>query len=257
MRPVRRGASPISGNFSDYKQAKPYLVSRIGSNLFKGLHIASYCSYCERSITTELAVEHLQPKGLEVNGIQLYAHLVGTWTNFLLACKNCNSTKSSKNVVLSDFLLPDRDNTFIAYEYLQDGTIDIKALPGHLYNCAEKTLKLVGLDKAVVYTTDENGRTIALDRVSQRMQIWLLALDSKNDLDLEPNSEGTKNGVVKTALASGFFSIWMKVFEDNADMRNRLIDAFAGTRESGCFDANGQTISPAPNPDHLDCGGKI
>lgn len=41
-------------------------------------------------------------------------------------------------------------------------------------------------------------------------------------------------------------------------MRNRLIDAFAGTRESGCFDPiTTEAISPAPNPDNLDCGGKL
>jgi hypothetical protein len=40
-------------------------------------------------------------------------------------------------------------------------------------------------------------------------------------------------------------------------MRHRLIDAFPGTRESGCFDPqNSDLIQPAPNPDHLPHGGK-
>ncbi|MFZ4698895.1 MAG: hypothetical protein ACOYMG_02485, partial [Candidatus Methylumidiphilus sp.] len=66
-----------------------------------------------------------------------------------------------------------------------------------------------------------------------------------------------RKGVVRTALASGFFSIWMTVFHDDTNMLNRLIDAFPGTRGSGCFDANGKPISPAPNPDLMPDGGKI
>jgi hypothetical protein len=258
MRPVRRGANPISGDFSDYKKAKPELVSRIGSGWFNGIHVASYCSYCERRFETNLAVEHIQPKGLKVGSIKPYAHLVGTWTNFLLACVNCNSTKKDKDVVLSEVLLPDRDNTFIAYEYLKDGTINITAPSRHLYNCAEETLKMVGLDKAAIHTADANGRTIALERVFQRMNAWLYISDSKQTIDSEPNSEATRKATVRFALATGFFSIWIKVFEDDADMRNRLIDAFAGTRESGCFDSvTTAVITPAPNPDGLAHGGKL
>ncbi|MFT3776257.1 MAG: hypothetical protein QM820_63745 [Minicystis sp.] len=49
----------------------------------------------------------------------------------------------------------------------------------------------------------------------------------------------------------------MTVFQGDADMRNRIIDAFAGTRASGCFDpATTEPRSPAPNPDGLAHGGK-
>jgi hypothetical protein len=258
MRPVRRGKSPITGDYADYKKAKIDLVSRIGSGWFNNIHIASYCSYCELPIELYLAVEHIQPKGLEINSIKPYEHLKGTWTNFLLACWQCNSIKSDRDVVLSNFLLPDRDNTFIAYDYLQDGTIKVNIPAGHLYDCAKRTLELVGLDKKASSCVDENGKTIALDKITQRMNTWLSALDSKNDIDSEPNNEIAKKATIKFALRTGFFSIWMKVFEDNADMRNRLIDAFAGTRESGCFDPiTTASISPTPNPDNLDYGGKL
>ena len=258
MRPVRRGASPISGNFTDYEKAKPDLVRRIGSGWHHNAQIASYCSYCERIIETSLAVEHIQAKKLEVNGIQPYAHLIGKWTNFLLACVNCNSTKKTKNVVLSEFLLPDRDNTFIAYEYLQDGTIAIRAPIGHLYDCAEKTLKLVGLDKKPSVVLDSNDNEIASDRISQRKNTWVLASHYKNRLDLEPNNQFAKDVIISLAVSKGFFSIWMKVFENDTDMRNRLIDAFAGTRESGCFaPITTAIVTPAPNPDQLANGSKI
>jgi 5-methylcytosine-specific restriction endonuclease McrA len=258
MRPVRRGANPITGDFTNYEKAKPDLVKRIGSGWHNNIQIASYCSYCERPIALYLAVEHIQPKGLKVGLIKPYEHLKGSWTNFLLACWNCNNDKGSDDVVLSEVLLPDRNNTFIAYEYLQDGTIDIKAPIGHLYDCAKSTLKLVGLDKKPSIVLDSNDNEIALDRISQRENVWLIASGYKNKLDSQPNNQLAKDAIISLALATGFFSIWMKVFEKDADMRNRLIDSFAGTRESGCFNPiTTVNISPAPNPDNLDCGGKI
>jgi len=54
MRPIRRGASPRPGDFSNYRESLPDLVSRLGR----------YCSYCELLIPVQLAVEHIQPKGL-------------------------------------------------------------------------------------------------------------------------------------------------------------------------------------------------
>lgn len=256
MRPVCRGVNPIGKDFVKYEDAKPFLVSRIGSGWFDGIQVASYCSYCERPIGTNLAVEHVQPKGLLIGLIKPYANLGCTWENFLLACVNCNSTKGSKNVVLTDVLLPDRDNTFSAFEYKQDGTVNSPlAGPGKAF--AEATLAMVGLDQAATQVLDENMRSIALERVSQRMNTWLLAQSSKDDLDNEPLSEGVRRGIVKTALSQGFFSIWMKVFENDQDIRNRLIDAYSGTRESGCF-MPGTTLAncPGPNPDLLPSGGK-
>jgi 5-methylcytosine-specific restriction endonuclease McrA len=78
MRPVFRNASPQADDYDDYRHSFPELVGRIGM----------YCSYCERRIATNLAVEHIQPKSLPA-----YAHLAGRWNNFLLGCVNCNSTK--------------------------------------------------------------------------------------------------------------------------------------------------------------------
>jgi hypothetical protein len=50
----------------------------------------------------------------------------------------------------------------------------------------------------------------------------------------------------------------MEVFRADPAIRNRLIDAFAGTRESGCFDAQTSApVTPAPNPDQLPHGSKL
>lgn len=243
MRPVRRGPSPKPHDFANYRDAFPELVLRLGL----------FCSYCERRIPTQLAVEHIQPQALPQ-----YAALKGRWENFLLACVNCNSTKSDKNIVLANALLPDRDNTFVAFTYAQDGTVGIDgALPPIAASQAQATLKLVGLDKAIAEATDCNGTLVAIDRVAQRMETWLLALTSKDDLDTEPQSTALRRQIVRTAVESGFFSIWMAAFASDADMRGRLIDAFAGTRGSACFDpSTAVPVRPAPNPDALPHGGK-
>ena len=245
MRPIRRGASPQAEDFDPYATAQPYLVSRLGM----------YCSYCERRICTNLAVEHIQPKVLAE-----FAHLEGTWTNYLLACVNCNSTKSAKPVNLHDTLLPDRDNTFVAFSYLKDGSVVPSAAVDErgMRAMAEATLALTGLDRANRGILDENDKEVALDRASQRREAWLVALANRDEIEAGPHLIPLRDAAVRVALATGFFSIWMTVFADDFDMRQRLIVAFSGTQASQCFDAiTAQPVSPAPNPDRLVGGGKL
>ena len=84
-------------------------------------------------------------------------------------------------------LLPDRDNTAAAYEYTMDGKITI---PGRLTvaqrTMAERTLALTGLDKRASAVVDSNGQLVAIDRVGQRMEIWLIAQESKKRSASEP-----------------------------------------------------------------------
>ena len=244
MRPVRRGGSPVEGDFAPYSNALPYLIARMGR----------YCSYCERPISTQLAVEHIQPKGLPD-----YSMLIGRWTNYLLGCVNCNSTKKDKDVLLDKVFLPDRDNTFAAFTYRPDGYIapSPQAVAAGLASTAQATLSLTGLDKKPQDFTDENGRRVALDRVTQRMEVWAVAEEVKSTIAANPALEAVKQGAIRIAQFSGFFSIWMTVFQNDAEMRGRLIDAFPGTCASGCFNAAGETVSPAPNPDQLTGGGKL
>lgn len=244
MRPIRRGASPRQGDFSNYRDALPDLVSRLGM----------YCSYCERYLATQLAVEHIQPKGLPA-----YQPLQGRWENFLLACVNCNSIKKDKPISLSDVLLPDRDNTLVAYLYSGGAEIQVSShLNAHAQQLAQATLALVGLDRRSQDIADANGRLIALDRVKQRMEAWLMAVDARTKLAVQPGNVAMVELVIRLAQHTGFFSIWMEVFRAEPEMRHRLIDAFPGTRESGCFDPQtSESIQPAPNPDHLLHGGKV
>jgi uncharacterized protein (TIGR02646 family) len=241
MRPVLRGNSPQAADYDNYRDAFGELTGRIGM----------FCSYCERRIPTQLAVEHIQPKGLPA-----YAHLQGRWENFLLGCVNCNSTKGDKDVVLADVLLPDRDNTAAAYEYTMDGKITI---PGRLTavqrTMAERTLALTGLDRRASAAVDSNGQLVAIDRWRQRMEIWLIAQESKNDLQANP-SAGICRQIARTATGLGFFSIWMTVFSDDVAVRKLLIAEFRGTA-TDCFEANSTAlVSPRP-PNGLSNGSKI
>ena len=241
MRPVKRGASPQTGDFKNYRDAYADLLSRLGP----------YCSYCERRIATQLAVEHIRPKGLPA-----YEHLIGRWDNFLLACVNCNSTKGDKDVVLGDVLLPDRDNTSAAYEYPKDGRVVVRDdLTAEQRQAAVETLSLTGLDQRASQVTDANGQLVAIDRVAQRMEIWLIAQESRLDLQANP-SDAFRQQVARTAVGHGLFSIWMTVFEDDIAMRKLLIDAFSGSA-ADCFDSNTtKPVSPRPATGLAD-GSKI
>lgn len=245
MRPIRKGVSPVAGDFNKYEDAKPELVSRLGL----------YCSYCERKIVTLLAVEHIEPK----DGAYGQPHLEKQWSNFLLACTNCNSCKGSKKVDFKRLLFPDRDNTFYAYSYDFDGTVHYSPqLQPRQKVMARNTLRLVGLEKPVQVFTDSNNQQVALDRSAQRMEAFGVAQVALSLLESEPNSDSTKAAIVMMAKQTGFFSIWMKVFNAYPDMKVRFIQTFEGTAESGGFDmTTGNSIVPALNSDRLTQGGKV
>lgn len=244
MRPIRKGPSPINHVFSNYRDAFPHLVFRLGH----------YCSYCERPMLTSLHVEHIQPKSLPA-----YVHLEGHWENFLLSCVNCNSHKLTTNVSLQDYLLPDRDNSSAAFVYRDDGCIDVcPALSPADKVRAGNTLRLVGLNIHTRNVRSQNELMVALDRVKQRREVWLHAMEARDDLAASPRNTCLVSYVIKLALAKGFFSVWMEVFRGDSSIRNLLIDAFPGTRDSGCFDSQTTAhVQPAPNPDQLPDGGKL
>ena len=143
--------------------------------------------------------------------------------------------------------------------YQADGKVaPTLGLSAKLQRIADDTLALTGLDKKISVVQDENGKQIAIDRVSQRMQTWAIAEEARNEVFANPRNSSVRRLAVKLALAEGFFSIWMTIFEADVDMRNRLIDAFNGTRNSGCFDPETSApVLPAPNPDMLPYGGKF
>ncbi|NOQ15006.1 MAG: TIGR02646 family protein [Methyloprofundus sp.] len=102
--------------------------------------MGGFCSYCERrGFHAALAVEHIKDK-------DTYPEFKFSWGNFLLSCTNCNSIKSTKDI--DGVLLPDRDNTYVVFIYLESGFIQVKpGLNGEKKRKAQALINLVGLDR--------------------------------------------------------------------------------------------------------------
>ncbi len=214
MRPVRRGPYPENAagqsiSFAEYGDAIDHLIARMGD----------FCSYCEIQITNP-AVEHVQPKSLA-------PELERDWENFLLACRNCNSIKGNKQVTLNDYLWPDRDNTFRAFHYASEGMIDVdeESIDEASRTRATRLMRLVGLDRRPGHPKF----SVKDRRWLKRMHAWREAVEARSDLETNDN-ETVRKWAVQNAVNSGFWSVWMTVFADDADMTQQLTKAFPGTR---------------------------
>jgi uncharacterized protein (TIGR02646 family) len=216
MRPVDKGLAP--NIYTRYQDAGPDLQARLGD----------YCSYCERQIETNLAVEHVVPKVRRPN-------LRTVWRNFLLGCVHCNSNKGKKRIALRDYYWPDRDNTLRAFLCVTGGLVlPHPALPPAERAKAQATISLTGLDK---YPGNPGREPTQSDRRwLRRHQVWLLAEKDRDRLAAN-NTKEVRELIVENALARGMFSIWWTVFSGDIDMRRRLREAFLGTHGAS-FDAN-------------------
>lgn len=228
MRPVNRGDRPIDGmgkpvNFKQYGDARNELINRLGC----------YCSFCEIRLPMALAVEHIQPKSLEPT-------LENEWSNFLLSCPSCNSIKGTKAINLHDYLWVNLDNTFRAFIYEKDRSPQIAGfLNAAQQQIAQNTLELTGLNRE-----PSSPETVKDKRWKARKAAWDAALQAKVNLGQQP-SEQMSQIILVLAIHTGFWSIWMTVFQNDTDMRQRLIDAFQGT-STDCFDGQTQAL-PRPN----------
>lgn len=244
MRPVSKGALPhLYVNGQPYGIAAKGLAARIGK----------YCSYCERLLDHGAEVEHIQPKG-----VAAHKALETEWSNFLIACKNCNATKSKHDPGLDEWLVPDRDNTMAAFVYRVDGIVDVKkGLSPVTTAQAGKTLCLMKLNRRVRHLVDEKGNLVALDRRSQRLQAWLMAERWALKYGARPTADNA-DAIIDLATTGGFFSIWMTAFLAFPVIRQRLIDAvgFNGT-EKACFDPTTLPTLAHPNTDGWLHGSKI
>lgn len=215
MRPVKRGGRPQDEagqevQFAEYAQARKELIRRLGE----------YCSYCEMHLDTSLAVEHVRPKK-PPGAAAVMPDRALDWNNFLLACTNCNSTKGDTDVVLEDYLWPDRDDTFHALRYSVGGLVG--SSPGNDQAKAEELLKLVGLRKTPDAEEASDRRWL------NRREAWELAVRAKERLARCP-SDDMREQILETAQAKGFWSVWMTVFADDAIMRVGLLAACPGTQ---------------------------
>jgi hypothetical protein len=215
MRPVNKGDWPSENvepiEFAEYGDARSYLIDRLGD----------YCSYCENQITNP-AVEHEQPKNV-APGIER------SWYNFLLACINCNSIKGHDLLNLDEFYWPDIHNTFLLFEFHPLGAVTVKTnLPASVdKNRADRTLKLTGLNRY--------GKGVASDadrRWVKRSQAYGKAEDALRYFVNNNRPNDYILSITNTATSTGFWSVWMRVFENEQDVIIALIGAFLNTFEN-------------------------
>jgi hypothetical protein len=178
-------------------------------------------------LDASLAIEHIQPKQPPGFDAPIPERALA-WSNMLLACTNCNSTKGNKEVNLADFVWPDRDNTFLMLTY-KDGGI-VEASPGLDQERAERTIKLVGLD--AIPTPAEQAKEASDRRWNNRREAWEVATMSRNRL-AQFDGPVMREQIIECIV--GYWSIWMTVFKDDSDMLNRIINKIPGT-EVKCFD---------------------
>lgn len=215
MRPVDKGEKP-NKEYRCYADAKPDLVERIGA----------YCSYCEFPIEHVPEVEHKEAKS---TGGSVLA-----WENLLLSCKYCNCRKLVKvsQGEKEQYLWPDEDDTFHAYSYV-NGMPDLNK--EYLYKQekkvqeqADKLFHLVQLNHIPTSPKDKDRRFF------RRNEVFNMAadeLDTWDKISTTEHKEEYKKTLIRLALATGFFSVWLEVFKDVAEMRNAFIDAFKGTNK--------------------------
>jgi uncharacterized protein (TIGR02646 family) len=220
MRPVNKWpigttylTHTIQQTYNPYNQAKPYLEANIGG----------YCSYCERVIEDEaMHIEHIQAKSLP-----MYFHLKYEWNNFLVACHRCNGVdnKHNKDVVFNQTHLPHINNTHLSISYFEDGTVTVTpGLNPDETAKAQSLIDLVGLDKILGDPRHLEGDK----RYERRKTAWKFAAKLKADYD-KIDTFLTPVYIAEFAAIKGFWSVWMKVFNNNPEVQNELILAFNGT----------------------------
>ena len=227
MRPINKGVD--RGDFDPYQDAQQPLIDQLGE----------FCSYCERWVSSGIHVEHKLPKGR-------YKNEVCKWTNFLLSCMNCNSGKASGELILTDYLWPDTDNTFRVFTYDAEGRVKVSlSLSGQERTLANATWKMVNLNRHPDVGAGFEKPTTKDNRWLHRSQDWKIAINEKKSLEMlsnHPKIAYFKEKAVNTAAQRGLFSIWMSVFESDIEMKNLLIQKFQGTA-SDCFDDNGDAVA--------------
>jgi len=214
MRPVEKGEAPR--HYSKYGNARQDLKETIGP----------YCNYCEMRLDNVAQVEHVQPKSK-------VPELALSWSNFLLACGYCNSTKSNKDIDLETDIFPDIDNPLMSIK-TNGVSLEVRRdAPDEHQEMGRKFLSLVGRDR--------NPLNDSEDRWSARFDAYESIKEALDIFSRHSNNEGIREAIVLAALGHGHFSMWLSAFEDDVDMKLRLISRFKGTAID-CFDASGVPI---------------
>lgn len=204
MRPIDKGDWPIANNgrklsFDDWTRAIPILIERTGC----------YCHICE--IRLNLEIEHIKYK-------DHYENLASVWWNFLLVCRYCNARKGSVRVkgYRQSYIWPHLNNTLLAFAYELDGQVKPRnSLDAHDIARASNLISVYKLSDSVT----SNGTPDK--RFKRRIEVFKQA----NDRRLEfRDGKATAEAIVDAVTNTGFFSTWLKVFEDVPEIKQALIN---------------------------------
>ncbi len=229
MRPIEKKiwkdelGNSIDKEYDPYTEAKDDLIANIGK----------YCSYCEVPIPpkSSVAIEHIKPKSLPK-----YGHLSTKWSNFLFSCTNCNAIKGTKDFEFDDLHLPHKNNTLLSFRLDEGGLLRISPnLSVDEKQKAEKTIWLVGIDRR----PGDEAYSSKDDRWQNRFETWNLAVKYLKKYRTHSVSVDV---IVDLALAKGFFTVWLTVFESFVEVRKALIHKFEGTATT-CFDSSSNAIN--------------
>jgi uncharacterized protein (TIGR02646 family) len=222
MRPVNKTNAPLNEDnqilfFDKYQNYKRYLINTIGE----------YWSYCERHIPTSLAVELIRPKKHNPT-------LELVWSNLLLACTNCNSTKADTDVILTDYFWVDLDNTYQKFSYDISGLVKPNQQLNEVEQIKSKnTIKLFGLDKTQPNLESKEWEKASDKRFEHRLQAFIDANEYAviyNNATLQERATYIK--FLIDISKKGFWSIWMKAFENFPEVQKELINSFVGTNKA-------------------------
>lgn len=224
MRPLDRGLWPTVNGVA--KEVKDY--GDLREDLYDAL--GGCCSYCELPLTAKPEVEHVAPKAHNPDARV-------AWGNLLLACGFCNPEKSDRDIDRStetDYVWPDRDNTFRAFVYSVGGVVKPDpTLPRDLQLRALRTRDLVGLNP-------RSSTPARVRRWNLRRAAWDRIVNAREDLR-GCNTPEMRRQLVEHARSLGYWSMWMTVFADDPQMRAALLGLLRGTA-GGCFDAAGRPV---------------
>jgi hypothetical protein len=216
MRPINRGLWPTwrRGNtnvpyvFNDWTNARDHLVERTGL----------YCHFCEMRVNNCIAVEHIKSR----DG---YPKLSNNWSNFLLICASCNSNKKAKKLEVpyrQHYYWPHLNNTLLAFSspiYEPNSLLALMPKAGlspHQKSRADATIALYGLDKIDTSTGDSDKRHIERKTATKKAIDRLIEYQS---------GKATISAIVDMATTTGFFSVWLGVFNDITPVKHALLQA--------------------------------
>jgi hypothetical protein len=234
MRPVTK-SSPID-NAGNPLEIVPHDAAKADLCI----ELGTFCSFCEKyNSRSALHVEHIFAKGaIDIHGTLIYDHLKHRWDNFLLACVNCNSIKSNKDIAISNPYMPHLNNLLRFIEVTQGGLVKIKnGVAGVDLTRANAFIELVGLDRVPGHPRYSDKD----DRWDNRLKVYDIASRQLKKYTLV-NPATDLETIIDLAKTNGYFSIWYYIFGAFDDVKRALIN--------GAIDQNGVLIRPFPGTHH-------